>query len=552
MTNFYSGRCMLMKRLSFGHLLGVGFAMIILLGCTASILARHYLSSIQGDVDLLANVPIDNLIYLQQVKDGIASRSQIARDVILEADRDKVAELTTHQADLGRQAAAAIEQLGSRVIDAQGAEFVQRLNAARPAYDSLLDKAMADARNNDFHAAANVLLRDMPAAQSGYLDVLNEMAAYQQDQAVSVSDEAGTVVDLAVKIMTVLAVVSAVFGAGVAIFIIRAVRRQLGGEPAYAAEVARQISDGDLSRGIPVRKHDDSSLLARMDLMRRNLANIVSQVRQSSESISTGAVQLTIGNTDLSQRTEEQAANLEETAASMEQMAATVRQNAETVRTTSALAIKASEAAAKGGEAVTEVVKTMDEISASSRKIGDITSIIDSIAFQTNILALNAAVEAARAGEQGRGFAVVASEVRTLAQRSAQAAREIAGLVRTSVEKVSNGSAIVDRAGAAINDVVDQVRHVAGLITEMGTATHEQELGISQVSLAVTQLDDVTQQNAALVEQAAAAADSLSSQAAQLVTLVSAFKLDSSRRDGGEESSASFTVGRAGVPEFSH
>jgi methyl-accepting chemotaxis protein len=518
---------MLKTRPSFGRLLGAGFAVVILLGCVAPILARHYLTSIQGDVNLLANVPIDNLIYAQQIKDGISARSQIARDVVLETDRNKVAELITHQADLGRQATAAIEQLGNRVIDSQGAEFLQRLNAARPVYDSLMNKAMDYAAKNDTAGVTSVLLRELPAAQSGYVDVLNEMAAYQQDQALAVGDDAGSVVGLAVKIMTGLAIFSAIFGAAVAIVIIRTVRRQLGGEPGYAVEIAKQIAGGDLARGVQLRKGDDFSLLAHMELMRRNLANIVSQVRRNSESISAGASQLTVGNTDLSQRTEEQAANLEQTAASMEQMTATVRQNADTVKTTSALAMKASEAAAHGGKAVTDVVKTMDEITSSSRKIGDIINIIDSIAFQTNILALNAAVEAARAGEQGRGFAVVASEVRTLAQRSAQAAREITALVRESVERIENGSAIVDRAGAAINNVVDQVRHVAALITGMGTATQEQEQGISQVSLAVAQLDEVTQQNAALVEEAAAAADSLNSQAAQLVTLVAAFSLDS-------------------------
>jgi methyl-accepting chemotaxis protein len=210
----------------------------------------------------------------------------------------------------------------------------------------------------------------------------------------------------------------------------------------------------------------------------------------------------------------------------MEQMASTVRQNADTVLTTSSLAARASEAAGKGGEAVMDVVHTMDEITASSRKIGDIIGIIDSIAFQTNILALNAAVEAARAGEQGRGFAVVASEVRALAQRSAQAAREITDLVKESVDKVQHGSEIVARAGATISDVVEQVRHVADLVEGIGAATREQQQGISQVGLAVTQLDQVTQSNAALVEQSTAAADNLNAQAAQLVTLVGAFRLN--------------------------
>lgn len=513
-------------RLSFGRLLGTGFAVIVLLGCGASVLGRHYLSSVKDDVNLLANVPIDNLIYVQQIKDGVGARAQIVRDMLLETDPGKVAKMKSRQADLARQASAAAKQLADGVIDTQGVEFVKRLDAARPAYDNLMAKAVDYAGMRNISATTDVLLKDMPAIQANYLNVLDEMAAYQQDQALAVAGDAEKVVSLAVRIMTGLAIFSILFGAAVAIGIIRAVLRQLGGEPAYAAAMAQKIADGDLSRSIRLRKGDDSSLLAHMESMRRKLANIVDRVRHGSESISAGAGQLAAGNADLSQRTEEQAANLQETASAMDQMASTVGRNADTVRTTSSLATQASDAAGKGGEAVMAVVQTMDEITASSRKIGDIIGIIDSIAFQTNILALNAAVEAARAGEQGRGFAVVASEVRTLAQRSAQAAREIAGLVKESVAKVRKGSEAVGRAGGAIGDVVQQVRHVASLLEEIGTATHEQEQGISQVGLAVTQLDQVTQSNAALVEESAAAAESLNAQAAQLVTLVGAFRLD--------------------------
>ncbi|OZI19255.1 hypothetical protein CAL26_16540 [Bordetella genomosp. 9] len=518
------------RRLSFGLLLGTGFAVVVLLGCGASILARHYLSAIKDDVNLLANVPIDNLIYVQQIKDGIGVRSQIVRDLLLASDPDTLAKMEGRQADLARQSAAAAAQLADRALDTQAAELVRRLDSARPVYDDLLAKSMVLAGRRDIPAATDVLLKEMPAAQANYLNVLNEMAAYQQDQALAVSGDAETVVSLAVRIMTGLAIFAAVFGAAVAIAIIRKVLRQLGGEPAYAAAVARQLAEGDLALAIRLRKGDESSLLAHIESMRHKLADIVDQVRRGSESISAGTGQLAAGNADLSQRTEEQAANLQETASAMEQMASAVRQNADTVLMTSSLAAQASEAAGKGGEAVMEVVQTMDEISTSSRKIGDIIGIIDSIAFQTNILALNAAVEAARAGEQGRGFAVVASEVRTLAQRSAQAAREIADLVKESVDKVRNGGETVGRAGSIISDAVQQVRRVASLVGEIGTATREQEQGISQVGIAVTQLDQVTQSNAALVEQSAAAADSLYAQAAQLVTLVGAFRLQAHER----------------------
>ncbi|NPE61446.1 methyl-accepting chemotaxis protein, partial [Dickeya dadantii] len=244
----------------------------------------------------------------------------------------------------------------------------------------------------------------------------------------------------------------------------------------------------------------------------------------------TGSQQIAMGNADLSQRTEEQAASLQQTAASMEQISQTIRQNGETVREAAQLATTASDTAAKGSEVVSNVIRTMSDITASSRKIGDIISVIDSIAFQTNILALNAAVEAARAGEQGRGFAVVAGEVRSLAQRSASAAREIKELITESMEKVESGSQLVGHAGTTMDDIVTQARHVADLIKEIGVTTTEQESGISQINLAVNQLDQVTQQNAALVEQSASAADSLSDQARHLVQLMNVFVVAGNNR----------------------
>ncbi|HEY1089951.1 MAG TPA: methyl-accepting chemotaxis protein, partial [Burkholderiaceae bacterium] len=251
----------------------------------------------------------------------------------------------------------------------------------------------------------------------------------------------------------------------------------------------------------------------------------VGQVRASSDSIATGTAEIATGNADLSQRTEEQAANLEETAASMEQLTATVKQNAETARTANQLASSASGVAASGGQVVGDVVATMEQISTASRKINDIIGTIDGIAFQTNILALNAAVEAARAGEQGRGFVVVASEVRTLAQRSAQAAKEIKGLIGDSVAKVDAGSTLAGNAGKTMADIVSQVKRVTDLIGEISSASTEQSQGIDQVGEAISQLDQVTQQNAALVEQSAAAAESLKHQAAKMIEAVSVFRL---------------------------
>ncbi|MBL8288847.1 MAG: MCP four helix bundle domain-containing protein [Rubrivivax sp.] len=305
--------------------------------------------------------------------------------------------------------------------------------------------------------------------------------------------------------------------------VVRSLVRSLGGEPADAAAIARRIAEGDLASPVPAAL--PGSLIAAMGQMQARLSETVTQVRSVSDSIATGSAQIASGNADLSQRTESQASSLQQTAASMEQMNGTVRANADTARQAAQLADSASAAAQKGGEVVGRVVSTMDQISASSRKIADIIGVIDGIAFQTNILALNAAVEAARAGEQGRGFAVVAGEVRSLAQRSAEAAREIKALIGASVGCVESGSRLVGDAGSTMDEIVAQVKRVTDLIGEISSATLEQASGIGQVGQAVTSLDSATQQNAALVEQSAAAADSLRLQASRLVEIVGAFRL---------------------------
>jgi methyl-accepting chemotaxis protein len=312
------------------------------------------------------------------------------------------------------------------------------------------------------------------------------------------------------------------------VLIARSISRQLGGEPAYASNIAHRISEGDLMVDIRLRDGDKGSLLHEIKNMRDNLAGIVGRVRRGSESVAEASAEIAAGNSDLSSRTEQQASALEETAASMEQLGSTVKQNADNAKQANQLAQNASSVAIQGGEVVAQVVNTMKGINESSQKIADIISVIDGIAFQTNILALNAAVEAARAGEQGRGFAVVASEVRSLAGRSAAAAKEIKELITASVERVEAGTALVDKAGHTMEEVVSSIRRVTDIVAEISAASVEQSEGVTQIGGAVQNMDQATQQNAALVEEMAAAAESLRGQARELVHAVAVFRLDGS------------------------
>jgi len=306
----------------------------------------------------------------------------------------------------------------------------------------------------------------------------------------------------------------------------RGVWAAVGGEPADAARVANAVAQGDLTVAVPLTRGDSISVMAAMQRMRDSLAHVVTQVRDTSQAIATGSGQIATGNADLSERTEQQASSLQQTASSMEQLSSTVRSNADTAHEAAQLAASARTVATHGGEVVGKVVATMQTISASSRKIEDIIGVIDSIAFQTNILALNAAVEAARAGEQGRGFAVVAGEVRNLAQRSAEAAREIKSLIVASVSNVDAGVHLVNEAGSTMDEIVAQVKTVSELISQISDATTEQTSGLGHVSEAVAQLDQVTQHNSSLVEQSACAARGLTDQAGRLVDAVRMFKLE--------------------------
>ncbi|CAN0619907.1 methyl-accepting chemotaxis protein [Burkholderia multivorans] len=308
-------------------------------------------------------------------------------------------------------------------------------------------------------------------------------------------------------------------------WVVRRLAAQLGGEPGYAKTIAAGIAQGDLTQSITLGRRDQGSMVRALGEMQAGLATTLREISASAEAIAAASGEITTGNLDLSQRTEQQAAALEKTAASMEQLTSTVRQNAENARQASTLAENASAVAEAGGNVVGRVVATMGEIDESAKSIRDIIGVIEGIAFQTNILALNAAVEAARAGEDGRGFSVVAGEVRTLAQRSATAAKEIKALIGASVERVANGAALAQDAGRTMDDVVRAVKRVTDIMGEISAASGEQSAGIDEIGRAVTQMDAGTQQNAALVEQAAAAAHALDDQAQSLKLLVGRFRL---------------------------
>lgn len=330
---------------------------------------------------------------------------------------------------------------------------------------------------------------------------------------------------------------------------VRFITRQLGGEPIDVAKIVQAIAQGDLTQDIVLRANDRSSLLYNMREMNSSLANVVSMVRGATDTIATSSTQIASGNMDLSSRTEEQASSLEETASSLEELTSTVRHNADNAREASQLASSASLVAVKGGAVVAEVVATMGSINESSKRIVDIISVIDGIAFQTNILALNAAVEAARAGEQGRGFAVVASEVRNLAQRSASAAKEIKSLIDHSVQQVKSGTQLVDDAGSTMQEVVASVQRVSNIINEISGASNEQSSGIDQINTAISGMDNVTQQNAALVEEAAAAAAALEDQAEQLSKIVNTFKLREENAHSPQTNSFSMLESTSTLPE---
>ncbi|MFD4839099.1 methyl-accepting chemotaxis protein [Achromobacter sp. NPDC058515] len=436
----------------------------------------------------------------------------------------------TEQSASQAKRAETLMQEGNKTLDAfrkaprlAGTEpLIQKLDVAFKQFDDVVKRQSAALSTmavqdyldlNDAGSAANTALRE----------AVNELLTFvdkRTDELVTEAEAAHRVSRLVTIVMLAIALALAL---GCWLFINRTVLRPLH----EAGDHFEKISGGDFTGRIEVRSTNEiGQLFAAIKRMQESLTRTVASVRRGVDEINVGSREISAGNTDLSSRTEQQAASLEETAASMEQLASTVKQNADNARQANQLAASASDVAERGGSAVSEVVSTMQGISASSRKISEIVSVIDGIAFQTNILALNAAVEAARAGEQGKGFAVVAGEVRSLAQRSAQAAKEIKGLIEDSVTKVGAGSQQVERAGATMQEIVSSVKRVTDIMGEISAASEEQSSGIDQVNRAVSQMDEVTQQNAALVEEAAAAAGSLQEQAQRLAEAVAVFKIN--------------------------
>jgi methyl-accepting chemotaxis protein len=419
-----------------------------------------------------------------------------------------------------------ISKLQNMITESKERELFQQIVDVQEKYVAGQNKLLELINSAQSAEAKTYLNNALRPVLASYKDALNNMIRYQVESIETAARTASDTYASARSMMLALGAAALLLAAAIGLLITRGLLAQLGGEPAYARGIAEKIAAGDLTITVDTKANDRSSLLFAMKSMRDSLAQVVGQVRSGTDTIATASSEIAAGNLDLSSRTEQQASSLEETASSMEELTSTVKQNADNARQANQLAVSASDVAIKGGAVVSQVVDTMSSINDSSKKIVDIIGVIDGIAFQTNILALNAAVEAARAGEQGRGFAVVASEVRSLAQRSAAAAKEIKTLIGDSVEKVDVGTKLVGQAGSTMQEIVESVKRVTDVMSEITAASLEQTSGIEQINQAIAQMDEVTQQNAALVEQAAAAAASLQDQAGNLAQVVSVFKLD--------------------------
>jgi methyl-accepting chemotaxis protein len=471
----------------------------------------------------------DRTVALEQISriDRLLVQNQLA---LAEALQDSMAATIRIKSELVEKNTAEINKTWERYMASALSEEERQLALKFAAERTRIEKeslfpafaAMNDGKLADASHLQEQLQAAIPAVRKS-VDALRKVQVDEALKKYELSNDSY----LSLRHTMVMAIALGVLMAALAgLFLVRQLYRELGGEPEYAAQIVRRIAAGDLTVAVTTRQGDRRSLLFAMQAMQQNLTQTVTEIKHTTDTIAMASSHIAAGNQDLSLRTEQQASSLEETASSMEELTSTVKQNADNARQANQLAVSASEVALKGGQVVAQVVDTMGSINTSSKKIVDIIGVIDGIAFQTNILALNAAVEAARAGEQGRGFAVVATEVRSLAQRSAAAAKEIKVLIDDSVNQVDAGSALVARAGNTMEEVVVSIHRVTDIMGEITAASQEQTAGIEQINQAITEMDGVTQQNAALVEQAAAAAESMQDQAASLAQVVSLFKLD--------------------------
>lgn len=509
-------------RLNIGYKLGGSFATVLLLTSAIGGLGLFSLARVEGHATTLADKWLIGVGHLA-----------IARTAVLEAREYEVKHSRTddpsYQSEYEEKLTLAVKTVTAETAayeksvdnDAERA-LMADLNKAWTACQQAQQKVIALGRGKQHQDAADVSDGLASTASDETITALDALTSFAFEGGKGAAVHAAQAYTMAR--MTMLALLGAALLAGAVLAY--AVTRSITVPLSLATKAARRVAEGDLTVELSAEgRNEVAQLLHALASMKDNLVRIVSGVRDSADGVATASAQIAQGNSDLSGRTEQQASALEETAASMEQLGSTVRQNADNAKQANQLAAGASSVALKGGEVVDQVVDTMKGINDSSKKIADIIGVIDGIAFQTNILALNAAVEAARAGEQGRGFAVVASEVRSLAQRSADAAKEIKSLINSSVERVEQGTALVDQAGATMSEIVSSIRRVTDIMGEISAASTEQSAGVAQVGEAITRMDQATQQNAALVEQSAAAAESLKDQAQQLVQAVTVFKL---------------------------
>ncbi|MFZ6644952.1 methyl-accepting chemotaxis protein [Undibacterium sp. TJN25] len=514
------------RHLTVGQRLTLGFGLILACMLVMISITVTQLSGIAGINTRITEKEWVKADALNQMKETTRANAGKTLELFIAQDKAKVAKILDGISANKKVIAESLQVLDRLIYTPEGKNLLAAIKEARARYLESYEKVARLLEQELREDAVTMMHKETLVAMEILVDKI-EALSVQQDKLVAKGNaEMSASVGTSRFWLLTLGGLSLAIGIVVATLIRRKLTRQLGGEPDYVIEVADRIAAGDLNARIEIGEKDQGSILYAIRLMRNSLREIVGDVRNGAALIATASSQIAVGNQDLSSRTEEQASSLEETASAMEQLNGTVKHNAENADQANKLVINASGVAVKGGQVVADVVHTMRSINDSSRKIVDIISVIDGIAFQTNILALNAAVEAARAGEQGRGFAVVAAEVRNLAQRSAAAAKEIKELINASVNEVDAGTRLVDAAGLTMEEIVNSVQRVSDIMSEISVASGEQSRGISQANQAISLMDGVTQQNAALVEEAAAAAYSLQEQAQQLTKVISVFKLD--------------------------